>query len=271
MIRIAPTPSGFLHEGNAFSFLITEKIAKKNDLKIFLRIDDLDADRKRSEYVKDIFESLHWLEIKWNEGPRNEDDFERNWTQNNRISLYDAALKKLSKNKHVFACTCTRKDLGMYDGRYPGTCTHKNIPLNENETALRLIVPEGTLVEFKDEHLGEQKIELDHEMGSFVIRRHDGIPAYHLASVVDDIHFGITWIVRGNDLLYSTAGQIFLAEKLGKNNFWKTKFLHHILIPDQHGEKLSKSEGALSMKRMREDGMKGKDLREKFGHLLKMY
>jgi glutamyl-tRNA synthetase len=257
--------------GNAFSFLLTEKLAKKNNAEILLRIDDSDAERKRPEYVLDIFETLDWLEIKYHKGPADPEDFEKNWSQHTRMELYREALQKLIVHKRAFACECTRRQLQAHDGRYPATCEHKNIPLGTDDTSIRLLVKPGTIVEFTDEHLGEQRIDLDEVGGSFNICRRDGLPSYHLASVVDDVHFGVTHIVRGIDLLPSTAAQLFLAEKLGGNNFYKTKFYHHILIPDEHGEKLSKSEGALSLKTMRDSGMTKADILQRLSSLLEMY
>lgn len=265
--RIAPTPSGFLHIGNAFSFLLTQRLAQKQEGKILLRIDDSDADRKRPEYVQDIFDSLHWLGIEWQEGPRDPEDFENNWSQKNRVALYDEAIAKLRLHKHVFACSCSRKQL---QEQIPCECRSKNIPYDTPETALRLYVPEGTEVEFTDEHLGMQQVRLDETVGSFVIRRRDGIPAYQLISLIDDLHFGIDYIVRGADLLTSTAAQLFLAEKLGGNHFYTTKFFHHLLLPDEHGQKLSKSEGALSLKSMRENGMRREDILQQLASLLKL-
>ncbi len=260
--RIAPTPSGFLHTGNAFSFLLTAQIAKKNDGKILLRIDDNDSERKRPEYIRDIFDSLEWLGIEWEEGPKDSIDFGNSWSQQHRIPLYHEAIKKLVAKGNVFACACSRKQLqeAGAGGRYPGTCTHKKIPIGTPNTALRLHVPEGTKISFTDEHLGQQTIDLDEATGSFTILRRDGLPAYQLVSVVDDLHFGVNYIVRGSDLLSSTAAQLFLAEKLWNNEFWKTKFRHHVLLPDEHGQKLSKSGGALSLKQMRENGMTKEDI-----------
>lgn len=269
LTRIAPTPSGYLHLGNAFSFLLTQKLAQRHSGKILLRIDDSDSERKRPEYIRDIFDSLNLLNIEWQEGPRNAADFEKNWSQRNRLSLYEKAIGKLIAEKKVFACSCSRKQLQENGGRYPGTCAHKNIPLDTPDTALRVHVPDEAIVFFHDEHLGEQEINLGETTGSFIIRRRDGIPAYQLISLVDDIYFGVDYIVRGTDLLHSTASQLFLAGKIGKNNFSKTQFYHHLLLPDEHGQKLSKSEGALSLKAMREAGQTREDILMRLQPLLK--
>lgn len=260
LTRIAPTPSGFLHIGNAFSFLLSEYLAKENKGDILLRIDDLDAERKRPEYVQDIFDSLHWLGIEWQKGPRDADDFETNWSQKTRMHLYENAIRDLITTGTVFACTCSRKDLqekGNCD------CREKNIPTETKDTALRIFVPESTLVSVNGE-----KIHLYKATGHFVVRRRDGIPAYQLSSLVDDLHFGIDCIVRGNDLLHSTAAQIFLAKILHKPAFEKIRFVHHPLLKDDSNEKLSKSAGAVSLKTKRESGITASAIREQFANWL---
>ena len=256
LTRIAPTPSGYLHIGNAFSFLLSEYFAKERNGKILLRIDDMDAERKRSGYVQDIFDSLHWLEIEWQDGPKDADDFEKHWSQQNRMPLYEKAIRQLIDEKKVFACSCSRKQLqekGNCD------CREKNIPLHTADTALRIFVPENTVVRF-----GSDQINLFQETGHFIVRRRDGIPAYQLSSLADDLHFGIDFIVRGNDLLHSTAAQIFLAKELNDTAFEKIQFVHHPLLKDDSNEKLSKSAGALSLKTMRENGIKPAEIREQF-------
>src|ERR1041385_4535604 len=183
LTRLAPTPSGYLHEGNAFSFLLTERYAKQTGSKILLRIDDMDAERKRPEYVQDIFDSLHWLGIEWQPGPKDIIDFEESWSQRHRLSLYNDAIKKLVAENKVYACACSRKQLsekGHCD------CEIKNIPVDTPGTALRMRIEE------KD---------------SFIIRRRDGLPAYQLFSLIDDLHFNITTIIRGEDLRDSTCIQ----------------------------------------------------------------
>ncbi len=254
--------------GNAFSFLLTSLIVQKNNGKLFLRIDDADSDRNRKEFLEDIFEGLNFLEIHWDEGPRDANDFNRNFLRQNRMPIYLDALKKLIANGHVFACTCSRKQLQHIGGRYPGTCEHKKIPIDTPGAVLRMRVEKGTIVNFHDEHLGEQKINLDETIGSFVILKRDHTPGYHLFSVMDDLHFKINYIVRGSDLIPSSAAQIYLAEKLFNNDFYKMKFFHHVLIPDEHGQKLSKSESALSLKTMRENGLTKEDVMLKLKPLL---
>ncbi|MSQ79621.1 MAG: hypothetical protein EXR21_08105 [Flavobacteriaceae bacterium] len=252
--RIAPTPSGLLHIGNAFSFLITQLWAKKNGAKILLRIDDLDSERSRPAYIEDIFETLEWLGIEWQEGPNSPDDFMRNWSQRKRMAIETPLMTSL--NAKIFACQCSRKDLEGHS-IYPGICLHKGIPLNTPYTTLRIVVPENTVVE-----IAENIFALGKEIGSFIIRKRDGIPAYQLASLLDDVQFGITHIVRGEDLLPSTASQIYLAGQLALGGFAKCSFHHHPLLKNDSGEKLSKSKGADSLREMRLAGKGAEQLKD---------
>jgi glutamyl/glutaminyl-tRNA synthetase len=238
--RIAPTPSGFLHSGNIYSFQLTAQLAAKSGAEILLRIDDLDAARKRPEYVANIFETLHTLGIRWQLGPQTPDDFENNWSQHLRLPLYHATLNQLRQQAGlVYVCTCSRRELEAANGTC--NCKNKNLPFDTPDAAWRVAVEPGTVISFNDLQRGKVEIDLAETAGDFVVRRRDGIPAYQIASLADDMQFGITHIVRGEDLLPSTAVQLFLAEKLGLTSFLQSKFLHHALITDDSGQKLSKS------------------------------
>lgn len=238
--RIAPTPSGFLHSGNIFSFQLTAKLAAETGAEILLRIDDLDAARKRPEYVEHIFETLHNLGIRWQLGPQTPAEFETNWSQHLRLPLYNATLQQLLQQQGlVYACTCSRRELSASNGTC--NCKNNNLPFDTPDAAWRVAVEPGTVIRFTDLQRGNVEIDLAEAAGDFTVRRRDGIPAYQIASLTDDVHFGITHIVRGEDLLPSTAAQLFLAEKLGLNSFLHSKFLHHALITDESGQKLSKS------------------------------
>src|SRR5579863_2523232 len=138
--RIAPTPSGFLHLGNALSFAITAAIAERTNAKILLRIDDLDRERVRKEYVQDIFDTLNFLEIPWHEGPRDFREYEKEYSQIHRMALYDDALEELRDSGNVFACTCSRAQIRAVspDEIYPGTCRDNAISLNAKEVSWRL-------------------------------------------------------------------------------------------------------------------------------------
>ncbi len=263
LTRIAPTPSGFLHKGNAFNFLLTKHLAENYHAKIIMRIDDLDAQRVRDEFLEDIFQSLEWLGIEWNVGPAGVDDFKKNWSQSLRMESYRQSLRKLRDKHLLFACTCSRKQLEGFDV-YPKTCLQKGIPLDAEDVAWRIMIQDDALQHFTDEIKGETKIDVANKIGCAVLRRRDGIPAYHIASLTDDEKFGVNLVVRGEDLLHSTAFQLQLANKLGYEKFSQAKFFHHPLLQKPDGEKLSKSKDDTSLKFMRENGMKATDLKLEF-------
>jgi glutamyl/glutaminyl-tRNA synthetase len=246
-------------------------LADRSGAELLLRIDDLDSDRKRPEYVQDIFESLDWLQIKWERGPQNPDEFERDWSQHIRMEQYKSALEELTNRQLLFACRCSRKQLSSDSNRYPETCAELHLPLDTPDTTLRLTVPADKKIEFHDRFLGSNVFQLVETTGSFVVRRRDGLPAYQLASVVDDRLFGITGIVRGTDLLSSTAAQLYLAAQIGFPAFAEINFFHHELIPDEHGNKLSKSEGALSLKALRSSGVTFQEILQRLEPLFNRY
>ena len=252
--RIAPTPSGYLHFGNVFNFVLTWLIVRKSGGKLQLRIDDLDKDRIRKEYIQDIFDTLAWLELDYDEGPKTISDFYQNYSQQIRTTEYQKVIDQLAKNKRLFACSCSRKKIRNLspNGLYPGNCRNLNIPLDKQGCAIRICVADADIISWKDEFQGEIRVHLAKEMGDFVVRRKDRLPAYQIASLTDDVETGINYIVRGNDLLESTAAQLLLAELLGFDAFQQVKFFHHPLIQDVEGMKLSKSAGASSIRSWRE-------------------
>lgn len=254
--RIAPTPSGYLHIGNAFSFLLTALQMRKLGGSVLLRIDDIDDERKRPEYVEDIFTSLEWLGIEWQEGPSGPGDFEENWSQHKRLDIYTEMLNRLREAQLLFACECSRKTLAASDhSAYPGTCQYKRISLDASDVALRITVADRDTVSFHDEAKGNVDFHIGQETGSFIVRKKDGLPAYQLVSLADDVHFRINYIVRGEDLLSSTASQLYIADKLKIENFRKAQFLHHRLEKDEQGHKLSKTAGSISLQYMRRHGI----------------
>lgn len=253
--RIAPTPSGYLHLGNAVSFVATWALARARGGWVLLRIDDLDASRCRPEYLEDIFETLDWLGLDYDAGPSGPDDFLKNYSQQLRLSAYREAIERLKEMGQLYACTCSRKQIqaASTDGNYPGTCRQLRRDFNAARTAWRVLVPEQTEVCFSDRQSGKCCADLSREMGDFVVRQKNGAPAYQIASLVDDVDWKINFIVRGQDLPASTAAQIYLAKHLGFSSFQNATFWHHGLITDPDGRKLSKSEGAAAMKSRREE------------------
>ncbi len=235
--RLAPTPSGFLHPGNIFNFLLNWHWARTNKGKVLLRIDDADAERKRPEYVEDIFRVLEWLGLDWDIGPAGPDDLEKNWSQIHRKEMYNGLLQELNDGGLIYACECTRTQLA----EAPCTCRAKNIKLNTTGIAWRMET-KGEIISFNDKLVGEIKHYLPLQ-NSFVVRRKDGIAAYHLASLADDRYFNITHIGRGEDLLPSTAMQLHLDGLFSKPYLDQCIFWHHPLITGDSGTKLSKSAG----------------------------
>jgi glutamyl-tRNA synthetase len=253
--RIAPTPSGFLHVGNAVSFLITYCLAKSENGKLLLRIDDLDRERYRREYVDDIFYALDWLGIQYDEGPFSVSDFEKNWSQHHRLKIYTDALQVSLEQDWVYACDCTRNDL-VRSGTYPvyfGKCRDLKKSFHE-KSAWRWRIKEGTSIYWADLFQADTTLNLSEQMGDFVVKQKNGLPSYQLGSFIDDLHFNITHIIRGADLLTSTAAQLYMATYWKSTDFQGIHFGHHPLITDENGHKLSKSVGSKSLKALRENG-----------------
>jgi glutamyl-tRNA synthetase len=235
------------------NFLLTWLMVRQAGGTLKLRIDDADSDRTQPEYIEDIFSQLDWLGITWDEGPTGPEDFLRRHSQRLRQERYRAVLAELTATNALFPCTCSRKTIREHSptGLYPGTCRGRN-ETPEGEHAIRLAVPAGTVIQ-----VGPEVVPLGQLMGDFVLWRRDDQPAYQLASLVDDLDDYITCIVRGADLLASTAAQLHLAALLGPIGapFRAITFHHHPLIPGEGGQKLSKSDNALSLHAMREAGV----------------
>lgn len=257
--RLAPTPSGYLHTGNAYNFLLNWLAARSTNGRVLLRIDDLDAARVRDEYLDDIFRTLEWLGLDWDIGPTGTDDFKKNWSQTLRAAEYAQTLQCLTEKNALFACTCSRKMLGDAPV-YPRVCNAKNIPLDTPDVAWRLHIDETARTVFEDLESGHIIFETGQKTGCAVLRRRDGVAAYHIASLTDDLTFGINYIARGMDLLPSTALQLHIASQLDAQPFLQTRFLHHGLVETADGRKLSKSAGDTSLNALRENGMQPADL-----------
>jgi glutamyl-tRNA synthetase len=213
-------------------------VVRSTSGRLLLRIDDLDAERKRPEFVQDIFDSLQWLGLDWDEGPRSAIDFENNWSQHLRIALYHKQLEKLRDTGLLFACRKSRSELAPFAGKYPANFREQGLSLDDPDVSWRIKTPP------------------DFPLPDFVVRRRDGLPAYQIASMADDIFFGVTHVIRGMDLEPSTRAQQWLASCISNDKFLKIKFLHHPLLLDSSGEKLSKSAGSASLQAMRAAGEK---------------
>ncbi|MBK9758544.1 MAG: tRNA glutamyl-Q synthetase [Flavobacteriales bacterium] len=253
--RFAPTPSGYLHAGNAVNFLITDSLIATQGGSVMLRIDDLDVTRVRPEFIADIFDSLAWLGLEWDEGPKNQEDLNQNWSQTKRTQHPLELAMALRDAGHLFACNCSRKQLAACD------CRSLSVHFDEPETTWRLKIPSSCSVNLKTWPHGQHRIDLHAVMHDPVIRQRSGSPAYQLASLADDVDFRMDLIVRGDDLRPSSACQMYIADLLGLEVFQNARFLHHPLITDALGTKLSKSDGSSSLRALRLDGKRPEKLR----------
>lgn len=220
--RYAPTPSGYLHIGNAANFVATNLLATEYGAEIILRIDDVDAERVRNEYVEDIFDLLEWLDLSWNIGPTCSADLD-SWSQTTRVEKYRGALQVLADIGAAYVCACSRSQWQSYEGQEcPGGCRGRDWDFQTGRTAWRLRYPSGP---------------------DPVLWRRDDVPAYHLTSVVDDDLWQVDLVVRGADLIEATHLQRYLSSVLSGSTFQAARVLHHRLIVDEAGRKLSKSAG----------------------------
>ena len=216
---------------------------------IRLRIDDMDEARCRPAYLEDIFRSLEWLGLDWDLGPFSVAEHMAHFRQRQRLPMYQEALENLRSRGQLFACDCSRKDMmdASPDGSYPGTCREKKLPFDQPDQAWRMRTPWPLSETWRDHSLGQVKILVEESLRDLVLRKKDGWPAYQLSSLIDDIHYGTTHVVRGEDLLTSTACQRWLARELENGTFSDIHFYHHGLLVETNGEKLSKSAGASSL------------------------
>ena len=286
--RLAPSPTGLLHLGHARTFWVAAQRAKENRGQLMLRNEDLDSQRCRAEFVSAMFEDLRWLGIEWREGPDCGGSYGP-YAQSERRRFYLDAWKRLLDRGFIYPCTCSRKDVGLAAGApnegddepvYPGTCRpsisvgsgpapHQQpveaARLRHRGTAeaavstcsmpngvnWRFRVPDGEEICFDDVHLGPQRFVAGRDFGDFIVWRRDDVPAYQLAVVVDDAAMHITEVVRGADLLKSTARQILLFRGLGLT---LPDYYHCDLLRDDAGVRLAKRHDALSIRRLRELG-----------------
>jgi glutamyl-tRNA synthetase len=270
--RLAPSPTGFLHLGHARTFWTAQQRARESGGTLVLRNDDLDSTRFKMEFVPAMIEDLKWFGFEWQEGPDCGGPFAP-YNQSERMDFYCAALEKLRAGGFIYPCTCSRKDIREAASApnveeeepvYPGTCRGTRdewrvtgdgkLQLSSPVTrhpSLRFRVPDGETISFTDGNFGEQKFVAGKDFGDFVVWRHDGVPAYQLACVADDAAMRITEVVRGADLLVSTARQILLYRALGLT---PPAFFHCELMKDAAGVRLAKRHDALSLRTLRARG-----------------
>ncbi|MFQ3577273.1 MAG: glutamate--tRNA ligase family protein [Cytophagales bacterium] len=241
--RFAPTPSGFLHMGNVFNLIFCCLISKIYETELWLRIDDLDQERTRNEYIEDIFETIDWLGVKFDKGPSGLEDFQNAWSQQHRMPQYLMKKKFLINNNLVFACECSRKEIGTDFNEYNGKCLQKNLPLSGDYSLRSKPVDYNLKInQINPNHLTFSEWNIFENYSKMIqLFKKDNHPSYQLASLSDDCEMGMTHIVRGNDLFASTQMQVYLSNLLGIESFKDTVFLHHDLLLDSNQEKLSKS------------------------------
>lgn len=270
--RFAPSPTGELHLGNARTAILAWLWARSAGGGFTMRVEDLDRPRVRPGLAQRQLDELAWLGITWDEGPdirTGRDAGARGpYWQSRRDASYEAAIRRLGD--HVYECFCSRSEIAAAsaphgpqdDGpRYPGTCARLTAAQRAERRrtrspALRLRVPPGP-VGFTDELQGPQQFDPSASVGDFVLRRADGIFAYQLAVVVDDAAMGVTQVLRGDDLLPSTARQIVLYRLLGLH---EPRWAHAGLLVGDSGERLSKRDRSSSLSALRTSGRDAREI-----------
>ncbi len=260
MGRLAPSPTGAQHVGNARTYLIAWLAARSAGGKVVLRIEDIDSPRVKAGAAEQAVEDLRWLDLDWDDGPI---------VQTQRLPHYEAALAKLQSAELVYPCTCTRSDIeaaasaphAEHEGPvYPGTCAHRRASdaasLTDRPFAWRFRVAPGP-VSFHDEFRGETTIDLSQLGGDFVVWKSVGSPAYQLAVVVDDAAQGVTDVIRGDDLVPSTPRQLLLYRALGLP---APRFAHVPLVVGPDGRRLAKRHGDTRLSMLRKAGVKPESL-----------
>ena len=258
--RLAPSPTGALHLGNARTFLVNWLLARRHGWRVLLRIEDIDGPRIKPGAARQLIDDLQWLGLDWDEGPI---------YQSQCLDVYRDALEMLLRSGLAYACTCTRKEVGAAasaphaeDGAavYPGSCRGRFASLDEARTAaggraaaVRFAVPDR-VVELTDRFAGPRAFDVQRELGDFVIAKADGTPAYQLAVVVDDAATGVTDVVRGDDLLDSAPRHMLLYEALGLAE--RVQAYYHLpLVTGPDGRRLAKRHGDTRLSTYRELGV----------------
>jgi len=259
--RFAPSPTGDLHLGSAATALIAWLRARRAGGVLILRIEDLDTPRVIAASVEGQLDDLRWLGLDWDEGPGHGGACGP-YRQSQRTVAYEQALSRLATRGLTYLCDCSRSDIasiasaphaGEEGPRYPGTCRPLGMQVRawRRPPAVRLAVPDGD-VTIDDLFQGRLQQNVFASVGDFVLRRGDGIFAYQLAVVVDDTAMAVTEVVRGCDLLSSTARQILLAELLGET---PPAYAHVPLIVDNDGNRLQKRDPHQTLRGLRDLGL----------------
>ena len=262
--RFAPSPTGFIHLGNARTALFSALFAKSQNGCFLLRIEDTDRERSQLEFAQGLQADLKWLGLEWQEGPGVEGKHAPYW-QSQRDSIYARYYEQLIKDKKAYPCFCTEEQLELgrklqrargIAPRYAGTCRSLSQAEIEKKLAvglrpsLRFQVPENELIEFEDLVKGKQKFSAN-DIGDFIIRRSDESSSFMFCNAIDDALMGVTHVVRGEDHLTNTPRQLMILQAL---NLSKPHYAHISLILGSDGAPLSKRNGSRSIKELRELG-----------------
>ena len=256
--RIAPTPSGWLHAGHAATFRIAWERARKANGTLVFRIEDIDPARTREEYVNGSMEDLRWCGLDWDEGPDCGGP-SAPYLQSQRKALYPSAFARPRDLGRVLSSPHSRKEIkaarpvaSPVDGdpvfppslRPPNTAERRGIM--ETGVNWRFRVPDGRIIRFNDQRCGEKAYMAGRDFGDFIIWKRDNWPSYELAVVVDDHAMGITEVVRGEDLLLSTARQLLLYEAFG----WAPPDWYHcqLVVDPETGQRMSKTSGSRALR-----------------------
>jgi glutamyl/glutaminyl-tRNA synthetase len=270
--RLAPSPTGYLHIGHARTFWTAQQRAVLANGVLVLRNEDLDPSRSRPRFVEAMLEDLRWFGFRWQEGPDVGGPFAP-YSQNERMEFYRAGFEKLRQQSRVYPCYCSRQDVmralqaphaGEEEPIYPGTCRSLANEIDRKGSrppSWRFQAPDGEVIEFHDAALGPQRFVAGRDFGDFVVWRHDNVPSYQLAVVLDDAAMRITEVVRGKDLLLSTARQLLLYRALGLD---APAFCHCTLMTNEAGQRLAKRDDALSLRTLRQQGLAPEEIRRRW-------
>lgn len=271
--RVAPSPTGLLHLGHARTFWAAHRRAEEAEGTLVFRNEDLDPERCRPEFAQAMMEDLRWLSVRWQEGPDVGGAYGP-YQQSQRRESYLAAWKRLKDAGAIYPCGCSRKELREAAGApqddddepvYPGRCRARVVENKDFKTPAgvnwRFRVPDGESVEFMDGNLGHHIYVAGKDFGDFAVWRRDDVPAYQLAVVVDDEAMHITEVVRGADLLRSTARQLLLQRALECR---QPGYFHCELVCDDNGMRLAKRHDALSLRALRDQGKTAAEVIESF-------
>jgi glutamyl/glutaminyl-tRNA synthetase len=270
--RLAPSPTGYLHAGHARTFWTAQRRAAAAGGVLVLRNEDLDPSRSRSEFTEAMLEDLHWFGFRWQEGPDCGGPHSP-YSQSERLDFYRAGFEKLRQQGRVYPCYCSRQDVlralqaphaGEEESVYPGSCrppAKKVDHAGSRPPSWRFLVPDGEVIKFQDRRCGLRQFVAGRDFGDFVVWRHDDVPSYQLAVTLDDAAMRISEVVRGEDLLLSTARQLLLYRALGLE---PPAFYHCPLLTNEAGERLAKRDDALSLRELRRQGIAPETIRRQW-------